>query len=47
LKVLILGGTGFVGLNIATVLLARGHRVNLFDRVGLPTISTRSSSQGR
>jgi UDP-glucose 4-epimerase len=36
LKILILGGTGFIGLNIATALLAGGHRVTLFDRVGLP-----------
>jgi UDP-glucose 4-epimerase len=36
LKVLIFGGTGFVGLNIAAALLARGHGVTLFDRAGLP-----------
>ncbi|MGZ6022715.1 MAG: NAD-dependent epimerase/dehydratase family protein, partial [Rhizomicrobium sp.] len=30
------GGTGFVGLNIAAVLLGRGHAVTLFDRAGLP-----------
>jgi UDP-glucose 4-epimerase len=36
LKILIFGGTGFVGLNIAAALLARGHRVTLFDRIGLP-----------
>jgi UDP-glucose 4-epimerase len=35
-KVLIFGGTGFVGLNIAAALLARGHAVTLFDRAGLP-----------
>jgi UDP-glucose 4-epimerase len=35
-KILIFGGTGFVGLNIAAVLLARGHNVTLFDRAGLP-----------
>jgi UDP-glucose 4-epimerase len=36
MRVLIFGGTGFVGLNIATALLARGHVVTLFDRSGLP-----------
>src|ERR1700709_1889636 len=36
LKILIFGGTGFVGLNIAAALLARGHGVTLFDRVALP-----------
>jgi UDP-glucose 4-epimerase len=36
LKVLIFGGAGFVGLNIAAALLARGHGVTLFDRSGLP-----------
>jgi UDP-glucose 4-epimerase len=36
LKVLIFGGVGFVGLNIAAALLARGHKVTLFDRSDLP-----------
>jgi UDP-glucose 4-epimerase len=36
LKVLIFGGAGFVGLNIAAALLARGHKVTLFDRTELP-----------
>src|SRR5258707_9979324 len=36
MKILIFGGNGFVGLNIAAALLARGHAVTLFDRVGLP-----------
>jgi UDP-glucose 4-epimerase len=36
MKILIFGGNGFVGLNIAAGLLARGHAVTLFDRVGLP-----------
>jgi UDP-glucose 4-epimerase len=36
LKILIFGGTGFVGINIAAALLARGHRVTLFDRAALP-----------
>jgi UDP-glucose 4-epimerase len=35
-KILIFGGTGFVGLNIAGALLGRGHVVTLFDRAGLP-----------
>jgi UDP-glucose 4-epimerase len=36
LKILIFGGTGFVGINIAAALLARGHGVSLFDRAALP-----------
>jgi UDP-glucose 4-epimerase len=36
LRVLIFGGTGFVGLNIAGALLARGHKVTVFDRSELP-----------
>jgi UDP-glucose 4-epimerase len=36
MRILIFGGTGFVGLNIAASLLARGHAVTLFDRAGLP-----------
>src|SRR5258708_665995 len=36
MRVLIFGGTGFVGLNIAAALLARGHAVTLFDRAGMP-----------
>ena len=36
MKVLVFGGAGFVGLNIARALLARGHAVTLFDRAGLP-----------
>jgi UDP-glucose 4-epimerase len=39
LKILIFGGTGFVGLNIAAALLARGHGVTLFDRMGLSPIA--------
>jgi UDP-glucose 4-epimerase len=41
LKILIFGGTGFVGLNIAVALLARGHGVTLFDRMGLPPMAQR------
>jgi len=36
MKILIFGGTGFVGLNIAVALLARGHAVTLFDCANLP-----------
>ena len=36
MKVLIFGGAGFVGLNIAAALLARRHKVTLFDRSELP-----------
>ena len=36
MRILIFGGAGFVGLNIAATLLARGHAVTLFDRVALP-----------
>jgi UDP-glucose 4-epimerase len=35
MKVLVFGGAGFVGINIAAAMLARGHAVTLFDRVGL------------
>jgi UDP-glucose 4-epimerase len=36
MRILVFGGTGFVGLNIAAALLVRGHAVTLFDRMGLP-----------
>jgi UDP-glucose 4-epimerase len=42
MRILIFGGTGFVGLNIAAALLARGHAVTLFDRAGLPPAAERS-----
>jgi len=42
LKILIFGGTGFVGINIAAVLLARGHHVTLFDRAALPHAATQA-----
>ena len=32
MRILVFGGAGFVGLNIAAALLARGHAVTLFDR---------------
>jgi UDP-glucose 4-epimerase len=35
MRILVFGGTGFVGLNIAAALLARDHAVTLFDRAGL------------
>lgn len=42
MKILVFGGTGFVGLNIAEALLARGHAVTLFDRAGLPDVAQRA-----
>ncbi|MGO8910162.1 MAG: NAD-dependent epimerase/dehydratase family protein [Bradyrhizobium sp.] len=36
MNILIFGGAGFVGINIAAALLARGHGVTLFDRTALP-----------
>jgi nucleoside-diphosphate-sugar epimerase len=36
MNILLVGGTGFVGLNIAEALLARGHAVTLFDRAAPP-----------
>ena len=35
MRILVFGGTGFVGLNIAAALLSRGHAVTLFDRAGI------------
>jgi UDP-glucose 4-epimerase len=42
LKILIFGGTGFVGINIASALLARGHAVTLFDRCPLPSAAVQA-----
>jgi len=42
MHVLIFGGTGFVGLNIAQGLLERGNAVTLFDRAGLPSAAQRA-----
>ena len=42
MKILIFGGTGFVGINIAAALLTRGHRVTLFDRMDLPRAAHRA-----
>lgn len=36
MKILVFGGAGFVGINIAAALLARGYVVTLFDRAPLP-----------
>jgi UDP-glucose 4-epimerase len=36
MRILVFGGAGFVGLNIAAALLRRGHAVTLFDRAGVP-----------
>src|SRR5437660_11530514 len=41
MRILVFGGTGFVGLNIAVALLSRGHAVTLFDRAGLPPAATK------
>jgi UDP-glucose 4-epimerase len=41
MKILIFGGTGFVGLNLAAALLARGHAVTLFDHANLPAAAQR------
>ncbi|CAN7459511.1 NAD(P)-dependent oxidoreductase [Bradyrhizobium sp. LjRoot220] len=41
MRILVFGGTGFVGLKIAATLLARGHAVTLFDRAGLPPDAAR------
>jgi len=35
-RVLVTGGSGFVGANLVTELLARGHRVRSFDRAPTP-----------
>ena len=42
MNVLIFGGTGFVGINIASALLARGHGVTLFDRGALPSAAVQA-----
>ncbi|MHC4048384.1 NAD-dependent epimerase/dehydratase family protein [Bradyrhizobium sp. 25ACV] len=42
MRIVVFGGTGFVGLNLAEVLLARGHEVTLYDRADLPPAAQRS-----
>ena len=42
MRVLLFGGAGFVGLNIAAALLARGHAVTLFDRADLPAAAEKA-----
>ncbi|MDD1519002.1 MULTISPECIES: NAD-dependent epimerase/dehydratase family protein [Bradyrhizobium] len=42
MRTVIFGGTGFLGLNLAEVLLARGHEVTLYDRAPLPPSAQRS-----
>jgi UDP-glucose 4-epimerase len=42
MHVLIFGGCGFVGLNVAQALLERGHHVTLFDRAELPVSAQRA-----
>ncbi|WP_158668534.1 NAD-dependent epimerase/dehydratase family protein [Bradyrhizobium guangdongense] len=47
MKIVIFGGTGFVGLNLAEVLLTRGHEVTLYDRKQLPAGAERSFADYR
>ena len=42
MNILIFGGTGFVGINIASALLTRGHAVTLSDRGALPDAAARA-----
>ena len=42
MKIVIFGGAGFVGLNVAEALLARGHDVTVHDRAELPPSARRS-----
>jgi UDP-glucose 4-epimerase len=42
MKIVIFGGVGFVGLNVAEALLARGHDVTLYDRAELPPSARRA-----
>ena len=47
MNILIFGGTGFVGINIASALLARGHAVTLFDRGALPRAAAQVFAERR
>jgi UDP-glucose 4-epimerase len=47
MHVVIFGGTGFVGLNIAQALLERDHVVTLFDRAELPPAAHRTFAPHR
>lgn len=47
MHVLIFGGTGFVGLNIAEKLLESGHRVTLLDRAPMPAAALRAFAAHR
>lgn len=46
MRVIIFGGTGFVGLNLADTLLARGHHVTLYDRAQLPVAARSLADHG-
>ena len=46
MNILIFGGTGFVGINIASALLARRHTVTLFDRGALPRAAVQAFAGG-
>jgi UDP-glucose 4-epimerase len=45
MRILLFGGAGFVGLNIAAALLARGHTVTLLDRAALPAAAAKEFSR--
>jgi UDP-glucose 4-epimerase len=47
MKIVVFGGTGFVGLNLAEVLLRRGHHVTLYDRAPLPPSAQRSLADSK
>lgn len=42
LKIVLFGGVGFVGLNIAEAFLREGHEVVIFDRAALPAAASRA-----
>jgi UDP-glucose 4-epimerase len=42
MKIMLLGGAGFIGLNLANVLVRHGHVVYIADRVDMPMDSTAS-----